>query len=379
MLMLASVYIGKKQLSYLMIIIACCFSALSVAETIHIDVAKGFGVTLFASGLGDAKQLAVGDNGTIFVASKRKASVQALLDTNSDGLVDQRFVIVRKLKFIPAITYHQGDLYVAVNRQILKYSNIEQNMVRPSRPEVVFDELPPQSRKYERAIKFGADGRLYVSLSANCSSCMSRQPNGTILAINLSNSEVEVIASGIRYVTGFDWSPATNTLWFADRGRNRLGYDIAVDELNRVDAVGQHYGFPFLHGANLADQEFKQPEGLQVVVPEYELPAHVTPSGLHFYQGTMFPNKYQQQLFIAENGSTNRSSKVGYQVVLLEMQQQQIVKRTPIVRFLEERYPVARPHSIVTGKDGALYISDDLKGNVYRLYYKPPQTAQAQE
>lgn len=142
------------------------------------------------------------------------------------------------------------------------------------------------------------------------------------------------------------------------------------DEINRVDSIGSHYGFPYLHATSVIEPAYEKPKNLKISVPIYELPAHVAPTGLAFYRGVQFPEVFHNQLFIAENGSWNRSSKVGYQVVMLKIENQQVVSRETVVSFLDGEFPVARPFALLSADDGAMYISDDLKGNVYRLFFK---------
>ncbi|WP_299491471.1 PQQ-dependent sugar dehydrogenase [uncultured Shewanella sp.] len=334
-----------------------------------IKVADGFSISLYASNLGDAKQLAVGDKGTLFVGTGKSGLIHALVDTNGSGRVNKRYVVAHGLTMPEAIAFYQGDLFVASERNILRYRNIENNLRRRMRPEVVYQKLPGDVIKSRRAIQFGKDGRLYITLGVNCNVCEAKLPLGQLLAINIDTGDTEVIASGIRRVTGFDWSK-DDKLWFADLGRDWLGDNLPADELNRVDTVGAHFGFPYLHGKSVQEPAFTKPKGLKITKPVYELPAHVGPMGLHFYRGSQFPSLYHNQLLVAENGSWNRSSKVGYQVTLLQLEAQKVVKRTTMVSFLDSEFPVAQPYSLTTAPDGALFISDDFKGRVYRLSYK---------
>ncbi|MCL1126431.1 PQQ-dependent sugar dehydrogenase [Shewanella surugensis] len=334
-----------------------------------IKVANGFGISLYASNLGDAKQLAMGDKGTLFVGTGKSGIIHALVDSNGSGRVNKRYVVAHGLNIPEAIAFYQGALYVASGKKILRYRDIENNLKRRIRPEEVYNKLPAEVIKSRRAMRFGPDGRLYIAVGAHCNVCEVKAPFGQLLAINLETGNSEVIARGIRRVTGFDWS-VDDKLWFADLGRDWLGDNLPADELNRVDSIGAHYGFPYMHGKTVKEAAFTKPEGLVVTEPVYELPAHVGPMGLHFYRGNQFPSQYQNQLFVAENGSWNRSSKVGYQVMLLQLEAERVVKRTTMVSFLDSEFPVAQPYSLITAPDGALFISDDFKGRVYRLFYR---------
>lgn len=335
-----------------------------------ITVSKGFGLTLYASDLGDAKQMALGDKGTLFVGSHKKGTILALVDSNQDGRVDKRYVVAKGLDNPEGIAFHNGDLYAAVEERIVRFVDIENRLKRPGRGKEVYDRLPGKSKKSHRALHFGPDGRLYVAIGAPCNVCEAEDPFGSIIAIDLKTGSSEQIALGIRHVTGFDWSPEDSSLWFADLSRDWMGDRLPPDEINRVEEIGAHYGFPYLHASSVFEPAYEKPKNLKITLPNFELPAHVAPMGLHFYRGKQFPEKYHNQMFVAENGSWNRSSKIGYQVVMLEIENNKVTNRSSLISFLDGEFPVARPYSLLTAPDGAMYISDDLKGNIYRLFYK---------
>ncbi|MCL1144069.1 PQQ-dependent sugar dehydrogenase [Shewanella gaetbuli] len=350
------------------------------AQSIIITVTKGFGLSLYASDLGDIKQMALGDNGTLFVGSQKSGTVYALADHDQDGQVDKRYVIARGLDNPEALAFYQGDLYVTEDDRIIRYEDIESRLRRPGRAREVYSNLPETDKRYSRAMRFGPDGRLYVALGMPCNVCEAQAPYGSILAVNVNTGASEQVALGIRRTTGFDWSPHTKKMWFADLGRNWMGDNLPADEINRLDVKGAHFGFPYVHATDVKEPAYDKPKNLKVTAPVYELPAHVAPTGLHFYRGSQFPERYQQQLFLAENGSWNRSSKVGYQIVMLTLDHSQqttnVLQRETVVSFLDGEFPVARPFDLLTAPDGAIYISDDLKGNIYRLFYKSSELTQ---
>ncbi|QBF82407.1 L-sorbosone dehydrogenase [Shewanella maritima] len=368
---------GLKGLcmSFSVAVVGLSASQHAYADSMTITVTKGFGITLFASDLGDVKQMAIGDKGTLFVGSKKKGTIYALEDGNGDGKVDKRYLIAKGMDYPEAIAFKDGHLYATEEDRIVRFANIETRLRRPGRAKEVFSNLPELDKKHTRAMRFGPDGRLYLSIGAPCNVCEAQAPFGSIIAIDLDSGNSEQVAVGIRSVTGFDWSPVDNKLWFADSGRNWMGDNLPPDEINRVDTKGSHFGFPYLHAKSVEEPAYIKPRNLNIVLPEYELPAHVSPKGLHFYTGTQFPQRYHQQMFVAENGSWNRSSKIGYQIVMMSVQNGKSSRET-VVSFLDGEFPVARPFDILTAPDGAMYISDDLKGNIYRLYYKNSEQSQ---
>ncbi|WP_250885660.1 PQQ-dependent sugar dehydrogenase [Shewanella jiangmenensis] len=340
-------------------------------QSMTITVTKGFGIELYASDLEDAKQLAVGDNGTLFVGSAKAGTITALVDSNNDGRVDRRYVVGKGLENPEAIAFHQGSLYVAMEEKILRYDEIEQRLRRPGRPKEVYSKLPADYKKSARTMAFGPDDRLYVAIGAPCNVCESEAPYGSILAIDVNTGASEQVASGVRTVRGIDWSPRDGKLWFADIGRDWMGDNLPPDEINRVDNQGMHYGFPYVHATNVSEPAYEKPENLKVTAPVYELPAHVSPMGMLFYRGTQLPEQYHNQLLVAENGSWNRSSKIGYQIVVLNVSATgDVTSRETLISFLDGEFPVARPYAMAMAPDGSLFISDDLKGNVYRFFYK---------
>ncbi len=277
---------------------------LSAAQPIMVTLAKGFGLNLYASELSDAKQMALGDKDTLFVGSHKKGTIIALVDSNADGRVDKHYTVAKGLDNPEAMAFHNGDLYAAVGEKIIRFIDVENRLRRPERGKDVYSCLPEQTNKSHRAIHFGPDGRLYVAIGAPCNVCD--------IAIDIESGSSEQIATGVRYVTGFDCSPTDGDLWFADQGRGWMGDRIPPDEISRVEYNGEHFGFPYIHDVSVVEPAYDKPKNLKITLPNFELPAHVAPMDLHFYQGQAFPAKFQNQMFAAENGSWNRSSKIGY-------------------------------------------------------------------
>ena len=253
-----------------------------------------------------------------------------------------------------------------------------ENLEAPPRPVTLPLELPGDRHHGWKFIKIGPDDRLYVPVGAPCNVCARSDPRyASILRSRLDGSEAEVYASGVRNTVGFDWHPDTNRLWFTDNGRDRLGDDLPPDELNRVDQPGQHFGFPYLHGRSVRDPEFydKRP-AIPFVPPRLELPAHVAALGMRFYTHTAFPPEYRGGIFIAEHGSWNRSEKIGYRVSFVRLEGERVLSYTIFASgWLQGQRAWGRPADVEIGPDGALYVSDDLAGTVYRIRYSPAEAA----
>jgi len=189
------------------------------------------------------------------------------------------------------------------------------------------------------------------------------KPNGTGL---------EVFAHGVRNTVGFDWHPETKELWFTDNGRDLLGDDLPPDELNYAPGKGRHFGFPYCHGKNISDPEFgKSRKCEEFTPPAMELGPHVASLGMRFYTGTMFPSEYNNQIFIAEHGSWNRSAPIGYRVTVVRLQNNRAVKYEAFAEgWLQGERAWGRPVDVLVMPDGALLVSDDKTGVIYRIGYK---------
>jgi glucose/arabinose dehydrogenase len=236
--------------------------------------------------------------------------------------------------------------------------------------------LPTERHHGWKFIAFGPDGRLYVPVGAPGNAVLRRDDPrfSAILRETEDRRGLEVFAHGVRNTVGFDWHPSSGVLWFTDNGRDELGDDLPPDEVNRAPAPGLHFGYPFFHGRSVQDPEFWAQRGsTQLVPPEVELPAHVAALGMRFYDGTMFPAAYRGQIFVAEHGSWNRTFPVGYRVGLVRLDGEHVVSYEPFAGGWRLG-PIAwgRPVDVEVAPDGALLVSDDRAGAIYRISYGRP-------
>jgi glucose/arabinose dehydrogenase len=192
--------------------------------------------------------------------------------------------------------------------------------------------------------------------------------------MNADGSGQEVFASGVRNSVGFAWHPATGELWFTDNGRDMLGDDVPPDELNHAPRSGLHFGFPYCHGTDIPDPEFGAGGNCaDFVPPAQELGPHVAPLGMLFYTGSMFPEAYRGQIFIAEHGSWNRTQKIGYRVSLVRLLDGRPVSYETFADGWTQGEEVSgRPADLLLLADGSLLLSDDHNGVIYRISYSRP-------
>ena len=187
-----------------------------------------------------------------------------------------------------------------------------------------------------------------------------------------TTTSLEFFANGVRNTVGFDWHPETKELWFTDNGRDWLGDDLPPDELNHAPRKGLHFGFPYRHGKDLPDPEFaKRRRRRKLTPPAMELDPHVAALGMRFYTGAMFPDAYRNQIFIAEHGSWNRSKKVGYRITLVGFEKGRPTTYEVFAEgWLQDENVWGRPVDVLVMPDGALLVSDDHAGVIYRISYK---------
>ena len=339
----------------------------------EIELPAGFSVEVFAAEIGHARSLARSPSGTVFVGTGRRGGgvVHAVVDRDGDGRAEDRYRIGSDLNWPNGVAFHEGHLYVAEISRVLRFEDIENRLDSPPEPVVVTADLPDKTHHGWKFIRFGPDGRLYVPVGAPCNICDEGDPFAAILRLD-EGGAYEVVARGVRNTVGFDWRPGTNELWFTDNGRDNMGDDVPPDELNVLSEDGQHFGYPYCHGRDIADPEFgnKRPCG-ELVPPALDLDPHVAAVGMRFYRGSAFPERYRGQIFIAEHGSWDRSEKIGFRVMVVRVDSDG--RATAYEEFatgwLQDEESWGRPVDVMEQADGSLLVSDDMRGVIYRITY----------
>lgn len=352
-------------------------SAKAEVKLDQIKLQPGFKIEVWAADVPNARSMAISDNGIVFVGNRQEKNVYALVDENGDGSADTKYILAEGLKMPNGVAYKDGDLYVAEVSRILRFKDIKNTLSNPSF-EVVYDQYPTKTHHGWKFIAFGPDGKLYVPVGAPCNICESDEEifaSITRLDVDTPGSKPEIVAHGVRNTVGFDWHPETKEMWFTDNGRDMLGDDTPDCELNRVTAVGQHFGYPYWHNGTVKDPDFgsKGKEASAYVAPAAKLGAHVAPLGMRFYEGNMFPTTYKNQAIIAKHGSWNRSKKSGYEVVMAKIDASGNVTGQEVFAtgWLDEATQEVwgRPVDVQELPDGSLLISDDMANCIYRVSY----------
>lgn len=359
-------------LSVALFSLCSCDSTNGVGEPSDITLPPGFKLELFADGVEGARSLARGDQGTIFVGTRGDGMVYAVVDNNNDHIADTVLTIASGLNTPNGVAFRNGSLYVATITSMLRYDSIESRLNNPPSPVVVTSAFPTEENHAWKYIAFGPDGKLYIPVGSPCNICEPADARqGTIMRMNADGSELEVFVRGLRNSVGFDWHPQTKELWFTDNGADMLGDNFPPDELNRATQQGQHFGFPYCHGGERLDETFGTGHSCdEFVAPAAKLGPHVAALGMKFYTGSMFPEEYRNQIFIAEHGSWNRSDPIGYRITLVKLNGSSAVSYTTFASgWLKDGEYWGRPVDVLQMPDGSLLVSDDYGSAIYRISY----------
>ncbi|MGH9218918.1 MAG: PQQ-dependent sugar dehydrogenase [Vicinamibacterales bacterium] len=344
-----------------------------IAPLADLVVPPGFTISVYASGLPGARLMAVSPEGVLLVARRRAHEVLALGDRDKDGVAEPE-VILSGLTNANSLAFHGGHLYIATTPAVMRVRWAEG---APDGTPEVFAALPNSTPSVHtsRVLGFGPDGRLYVSIGSSCDVCIEADQRRTTIQVFDATGAGRPYAAGLRNANGFDWDPSTGLLWAGDNGQDALGPDFPPDEINIVEA-GKHYGFPFFVGRNrpnpVPGEEAVRPalRADSVVPPALELPPHVAATDLRFYTGTNFPAAYRNAPLLALHGSTATPPKVGYKVIRILVKDGRPVGFEDFVSgWLKNDVVSGRPAGLAVGADGALYVSDDNKGFIYRIAY----------
>src|SRR2546426_967533 len=342
--------------------------------TDKLKVPPGFKVEVGAEGIPEARALARGEKGTVFVSNRLSKNVYAVVDRGGTREVK---TILKGLNSPNGLAFSRGALYVAEHHRITRYDDIESNLDNPPQAKVVVDGLDPtnQPGHFWKFLALGPDGKLYFNIGAPGNIVMPSYMQASIMRVDPNKGVMENVALGVRNSVGFDWHPKTKELWFTNHGRDWLGDDSPNDTLHRLTRKGQHFGYPFCHQGDTLDPVFgKNRSCSEFSPPTLNLGPHIAPIGMRFYTGKMFPAEYQNNIFIAFRGSWNPTIKHGYNVTRVSFDADGKPKMEPFLTgFLQDEKadpPMwGRPNDVMVMRDGSLLVSDDQNGIIYRVSY----------
>ena len=338
-----------------------------------IQVPRGFTVNQFATGLNGPRFISFGPDGALYVADRRNDRIVALLDANQDGVAERQWVFAADLNRPHSLVWHQGAWYVGVPSGVVRLEDSNRDGIADRR-EVVIDNYPTGGHS-TRTVEFLPDGRMVVSIGSSCNVCEESDPRRAAILVydGPQGTGEKIFARGLRNAVGLAVHPETGELWATNNGRDMLGDNLPPEALYIV-RQGEDYGWPRCHNGTIEDPAFGGPGSCEgVATPVVNMQAHSAPLGMVFYTGRAFPAGYRGDLFMAFHGSWNRSIPTGYKVVRQPLEGSR--PSGPLEDFatgwLDEQTGrvSGRPVGLAVGPDGALYVSDDKAGLIYRISY----------
>lgn len=335
-----------------------------------IKLPPGFVIELWAPGLPNARSITMGAKGTVFVGTRMLDSVYAVVETDGKRVVK---TLLKGLYRPNGVAFHNGALYVAELSRILRYDNIEDNLDNPPKPVVVFDALPKDETHGWKYLAVGPDGALYFNIGAPCNSCVPLDTHAQIVRVDPATGVMESVVKGVRNSVGMAFHPVSKELWFTNHGRDWLGDDLPNDTLHRVTRKGMHFGYPYCHQGDTLDPELGKGRSCsEFAAPALKLGAHVAPMGMRFYNGKMFPAEFRNRIIIATHGSWNKASKAGFNLMSVTLDATgKPGKYEPFAEgWLDGDSFWGRPVDVQVMPDGALLVSDDVAGALYRISYR---------
>lgn len=333
----------------------------------------GVSVSVFARNLSAPRVLAWDSADTLIVSIPSQSKVVALPDGNKDGVADETIAVAEGLTLPHGLAFHDGKLYIAETNQVAMY-DYNPDTKKASNKKKLFD-LPGGGNHFSRTIGFSPDGKLYISVGSSCNVCNEKDwRRAGILVANADGTGLRQYASGLRNSVFFVWHPGTKEMWATDMGRDLLGDNTPPEEVNIV-RDGGFYGWPLCYNNRVQDRAFdssdeaaKKCEGS--IVPHITFQAHSAPLGLAFIPDS-WPDEYRGDLLVSYHGSWNRSTPTGYKVArfALDKQLTSIGESDFLSGFLEGSGALGRPVDLLFDSKGALFVSDDKAGVIYRVWF----------
>ncbi len=338
----------------------------------RLQVPRGYSIGLFAEGIANPRMLRPTPAGDLLVSSPRDGRVFLLArDRDGDGAADEKRTLLEGLNQPHGLDLREGWLYVAETDGVGRVRFDSASGALEGNYQPLLEGLPGGGNHDTRTLRFGPDGWMYVSIGSSCNVCEESDPRrAAILRARPDGSDLEIFATGLRNAVGFDWQPETGALYATDNGRDLLGDDFPPCELNRIERGG-FYGWPHANGNRELDPDLgpgHEEAARASIPPSHAFRAHNAPLGITFLRDPQLPKAYRGAALVALHGSWNRTRKDGYRIVSLHWQPDgRILERDFATGFERDEDVIGRPVDVAEGPDGAIYVSDDYAGAIYRI------------
>lgn len=363
-----------------------------------LSLPAGFSIQIYSK-LGDQygqpRMMTFDAQGNLYVASPTSGQILMLQDSNGDGQAETPVVIASKLNAPNSLTFVQDAMLVSNQDGVVKLSKTSSGW---SAPQPFITGLADGGHTL-KTIRLGPDGFLYINVGSSCNICVEQdatratilryttegKPAGHLVTVG-KHAPSAIWAHGLRNSQGFAWHPVTGAMYATNNGadnrsdtaRGRVNDDIPPEHLNRIEG-GKHYGWPHCWGnpgdltRMVEDPNFTAPNQLcaEATSPAMTFISHATPIGIAFLNKSQFPAEYQTDAIVALHGSWNRKQPSGYALVRVKFKDNKpVAVENFITGWLNGQNAWGRPVDVAVGTDGALYVSDDRTGYIYKISYQ---------
>jgi glucose/arabinose dehydrogenase len=381
------------QLGFCSLSTLTCANATEPPSKLNINLPAGFEISIFAKSINAPRMMAFDKNGDLFVTTAKSNRLYMLPDANKDGLAEAAVLVSKDLNAANGLVFLGDDLLVANQDGVVKLTKKEGQW---SAPKTIISNLPTSAHSV-KTIKIGPDNHLYINVGSSCNVCIEDNAlRATILRYTLDGKpagSLETLgrhapnpswASGLRNSQGFDWQPKTGAMFATNNGSDmrsekkggKVNDELPPEHLNKIEA-GKHYGWPYCwgdgKGGMTQDPNFVGEADFckTTTAPTITFTSHSTPIGITFLAKTKFPVEYKNDAIIAMRGSWNREQLSGYKLVRVKFNGETPVEVVDFATgWLNNNEAWGRPVDVISGPDGALYVSDDRAGYIYRISYK---------
>ena len=347
-----------------------------------VKVPPGFTITRYAE-IHGARGVALSPDGVIFVTGYNGGRIYALPDHNRDGKADSIVTVYSGLTTNHGIAFVKGQLYVSSTDRLFRV--VSNDGDRQAEAAELIATMDGGGNHASRTLEYDAvRDKLYISIGSTCNICdEDEEERATIIEMNPDGTSRRIFARGLRNAVGMDIDPRTGALWAnSNDADNIFGGGHPMTNENPKEPIfivcdGAHYGWPYGYGFKM-----RYPSGVAVDTAHFDtvrgpvgqMLAHSAPLGMHFIRGKALPSRYHGALLNSLHGSWNRQPPAPPRVMAFwsSPDGRNAVLEDLITGFQQESSPYGRwgrPVSVAEGADGALYVTDDHGGSVYRVAY----------
>jgi glucose/arabinose dehydrogenase len=329
----------------------------------------GYGVVVWASELPTVRFMRFTETGDLLVSQPRQGKITLLArDANGDGRADGAQTVIEDLNRPHGLDLHDGWLWIAEMDAVGRIRFDAATRKTSGTYQRVITGLPSGGNHWTRTLRVGPAARLYVTVGSSCNVCLEEDKRrAAMLRFDMNGGGMELYATGLRNAVGFDWQPGTGDLYATDNGRDLLGDDFPPCELDKI-VPGGFYGWPLANGDRVPDPDYGKGHEAEIaksIPPAHGFHPHNAPLGMTFVRGD---GPFVGDALVALHGSWNRTTKDGYKVVRLHWEPDgRIVESDFLAGFLKDENVIGRPVDVAEGPDGAIYVSDDYAGAIYRV------------